>query len=70
VYLFATDTDLDSGQRQIHFQRVDALPIEDQVRAFAAMLDASIRRDPSGWRFWSIAHAFFPGRFPEAHWRP
>lgn len=70
VYLFATDTDLDSGQRQIHFQRVDTLPIEDQVRAFAAMLDASIRRDPSGWRFWSIAHAFFPGQFPEAHWRP
>lgn len=70
VYLFATDTDLDSGERRIRFERVDARPIDDQVRAFAAMLDASIRRDPSGWRFWSIAHAFFPERFPEAHWRP
>jgi len=63
VFLFATDTDLDSGRRWIRFKRVDALAIDEQVRAFAHMLSESIERDPSGWRFWSIAHSFFPERF-------
>jgi hypothetical protein len=60
VYLFSSDTDLASGMRHIHLRRMpaDSSP-EQQVREFAQLLDASIRRDPSGWRFWSIADAFF-----------
>lgn len=60
VMLFWSDTVLETGVRRIHFQRVDGLGVEAQVRAFAAMLDELIRRDPTGWRFWSIANAFFP----------
>jgi hypothetical protein len=60
VVLFWSDTVLETGVRRIHFQRVDGLGVEAQVRAFAAMLDELIRRDPTGWRFWSIANAFFP----------
>jgi hypothetical protein len=40
---------------------VDGTP-EDQVRQFADLLGASILRDPTGWRFFSIAHSFFPDR--------
>jgi hypothetical protein len=69
VYLFSTDTDLVSGERMIRVTRLHGSSIEDQVRAFARMLDDSIRRDPSGWRFWSIAHAFFPERFDSDAWR-
>jgi|GEM_PF-1802810 len=69
VFLFNTDTDLVTGERKLHFRRVDGMPANDQVSAFAAMLSASIERDPSGWRFWSIAHSFFPERFCETRWR-
>jgi hypothetical protein len=68
VYLFNTDTDLDSGERRIEFIQVQGLAIDDQVRALAQMLSASIRRDPSGWRFWSIAHSFFPDLFRDGDW--
>jgi hypothetical protein len=63
VYLFNTDTDLATGERRIEFIHLQGLEIDDQVRAFARMLSASIQRDPSGWRFWSIAHSFFPELF-------
>ena len=59
VYAFFSDTDLASGERLIHFRRLPDTSPEEQVKAFAAMLDARIRSDPTGWRFWSIAESFF-----------
>ncbi len=60
IFLFSSDTDLATGYRHVHIQRaVDGTP-EDQVRQFADLLSASILRDPTGWRFFSIAHSFFP----------
>lgn len=55
VFLFHSDTDLDGGERRIRFARARALTPEGQVREFAALLDAAIAADPTGWRFWSIA---------------
>lgn len=61
IVIFSSDTDLASGERCIRLQRLPSeMSAEDCTRAFAAMLDASIARDPTGWRFWSIAPAFFP----------
>lgn len=60
IVLFHSDTDLISGERHIRLQRLaDDVAPEDAVRAFATMLDAAIKQDPSGWRFWSIAPSFF-----------
>jgi hypothetical protein len=59
IYLFAADTDLATGQRTLHFQRLPDISVEAQVERFAQMLDTQIRSDPSGWRFWSIADSFF-----------
>jgi hypothetical protein len=67
VYLFWSDTDLATGTRRVHFQRMpDGSTPEEQVRAFAAMLDELIARDPTGWRFWSIAPSFFGDALPQA----
>lgn len=55
VLLYAGDTDLDTGLRTIELRPMQADTPADQVREYARFLDASIRRDPSGWRFWSIA---------------
>lgn len=59
VYAFFSDTDLATGERHIHFRRMVEPTPEAQVQAFAALLDARIRSDPTGWRFWSIAESFF-----------
>ena len=60
VVLFWSDTELATGIRRIHLERLEDGDVEDQVRRFARMLDGLIREDPSGWRFWSIGDAFFP----------
>jgi len=62
IFLYTADTDLATGCRHVHIQRaVDGTP-EEQVRQFADLLGASILRDPTGWRSFSIAHALFPDR--------
>jgi hypothetical protein len=60
VYLFWSDTELETGLRRVHFQHLREGTPEQQVGELARMLDALIARDPSGWRFWSIAPSFFP----------
>lgn len=63
IYLFTSDTDLQTGVRHIHFQRADSDCPEKIVRQFADLLNLAMLRDTSGWRFWSIAPSFFPERF-------
>ena len=61
IMLFHSDTDFFSGQRHIRFQRLpEDMPPDECTRQFAALVDAAIHNDPSGWRFWSIAPSFFP----------
>lgn len=59
VYLFVSDTELETGLRRVHFERAEGDP-RAQVQQFARLIDRHIQRDPSGWRFWSIAPSFFP----------
>lgn len=59
VYLFLADTDLASGKRTLHFQRVCGLDPKQQVQAMARLLEQAIQKDPTGWRFWSIADSLF-----------
>ncbi len=68
VYLFSSDTELETGLRRIRFTRLPDVSPERQVRQFAAMLDRLIHADPTGWRFWSIAPSFF--RLPGADSTP
>lgn len=65
IYFFTTDTDLNTGRRKIGITLCTAQTPEQATAQYAQVLSAAIARDPTGWRFWSIAPDLFPSLFAD-----